>query len=437
MTIPNISLSKYKEAVEQLNPMKIIGKVTQVIGLTVEVRGMNTFIGEICKVYLPGKKSYVSSEVVGFKNNTALLMPLGELKGIGPGCRVVPTGKSLTVSVGTCLLGKILDGLGYSLNGKIPSGGEEYSVDNQPPNPLSRKRINEILETGVRGIDGLLTCGQGQRLGIFSGSGVGKSTLLGMMARNSNADVNVIALIGERGREVCDFLEKDLGEEGLKRSVVVVATSDNPALIRVKGAMVAITIAEYFRDRGKNVLFMMDSATRFAMAQREIGLAIGEPPTTKGYTPSVFAMLPRLLERSGTSDKGSITGLYTVLVDGDDLNEPIADALRGILDGHIVLSRKLAAKNHYPSIDVLGSISRLMNDLIEKDQLEASGKLKELLATYQEAEDLISIGAYVKGTNAKIDESIKYLDTINSFLKQDMDDSTSFSDTREQLINLF
>ena len=437
MTIPNISLNKYKEAVEQLNPMKIIGKVTQVIGLTVEVRGMNTFIGEICKVYLPGKKSYVSSEVVGFKNNTALLMPLGELKGIGPGCRVVPTGKSLTVSVGTCLLGKILDGLGHPLNGKISFGGEEYSVDNQPPNPLSRKRINEILETGVRGIDGLLTCGQGQRLGIFSGSGVGKSTLLGMMARNSNADVNVIALIGERGREVCDFLEKDLGEEGLKRSVVVVATSDNPALIRVKGAMVAITIAEYFRDRGKNVLFMMDSATRFAMAQREIGLAIGEPPTTKGYTPSVFAMLPRLLERSGTSDKGSITGLYTVLVDGDDLNEPIADALRGILDGHIVLSRKLAAKNHYPSIDVLGSISRLMNDLIEKDQLEASGKLKELLATYQEAEDLISIGAYVKGTNAKIDESIKYLDTINSFLKQDMDDSTSFSDTREQLINLF
>jgi len=437
VTIPNISLNKYKEAVEQLNPMKIIGKVTQVIGLTVEVRGMNTFIGEICKVYLPGKKSYVSSEVVGFKNDTALLMPLGELKGIGPGCRVVPTGESLTVSVGTCLLGKILDGLGYSLNGKIPSGGEEYSVDNQPPNPLSRKRINEILETGVRGIDGLLTCGQGQRLGIFSGSGVGKSTLLGMMARNSNADVNVIALIGERGREVCDFLEKDLGEEGLKRSVVVVATSDNPALIRVKGAMVAITIAEYFRDRGKNVLFMMDSATRFAMAQREIGLAIGEPPTTKGYTPSVFAMLPRLLERSGTSDKGSITGLYTVLVDGDDLNEPIADALRGILDGHIVLSRKLAAKNHYPSIDVLGSISRLMNDLIEKDQLEASGKLKELLATYQEAEDLISIGAYVKGTNAKIDESIKYLDTINSFLKQDMDDSTSFSDTRKQLINLF
>jgi len=428
-----INLNKYIEALEERYKLKVIGRVTQVIGLTIEVKGISPFIGEICHIYLPHRKKPVISEVVGFKNSSTLLMPLGELRGIGPGCRVYPTGKSLAVSVGSCLLGKILDGLGRPLNGKVGNNGQEYLVDKMPPDPLKRKRINEVLETGVRAIDGLLTCGQGQRLGIFSGSGVGKSTLLGMMARNSSADVNVIALIGERGREVGDFIEKDLGEKGLERSVVVVATSDQPALVRVKGALVATAIAEYFRDQGKNVLFMMDSATRFAMAQREIGLAIGEPPTTKGYTPSVFAILPRLLERSGTSDRGAITGLYTVLVDGDDMNEPIADALRGILDGHIVLSRKLAAKNHYPSIDVLRSISRLMPDLTEGEQQKAAGKLREMLATYEESEDLINIGAYVSGTNPKIDGALKYLDSINSFLRQGMNEKSCFSETLERL----
>ncbi len=435
MTIPKINLDKYRRAVDENTPLRLIGKVTQVVGLTLEVKGVDTFIGEVCEVYFPGENRRVLSEVVGFRSSSTLLMPLGETLGIGPGCRVVPTGQSLKVSVGPYLLGKVLDGLGRTLNGSLPANGTEYPVDNQPPNPLTRARIKKVLETGVRAIDGLLTCGQGQRLGIFSGSGVGKSTLLGMIAKNSSADVNVIALIGERGREVGDFLEKDLGE-GLERSVVVVVTSDQPALVRVKGALVATTIAEYFRDQGKNVMLMMDSATRLAMAQREIGLAIGEPPTTKGYTPSVFAFLPRLLERSGTSNKGSITGLYTVLVDGDDMDEPISDAIRGILDGHIVLSRRLAAKNHYPSIDVLRSVSRLMMDLVEEPQKEAAGKLKEILATYEEAEDLINIGAYAEGSNPKIDYALKHLGQINGYLRQGTEEKATYEQACENLVQM-
>ncbi len=435
MTIPKINLDKYRIAVQENMPLRVIGKVTQVVGLTLEVKGVDTFIGEVCEVFFPGENRRVLSEVVGFRNNSTLLMPLGEIRGIGPGCRVVPTGQTLKVSVGPFLLGKVLDGLGRSINGTLPANGIEYPVDNQPPNPMTRTRIKQVLETGVRAMDGLLTCGQGQRLGIFSGSGVGKSTLLGMIAKNSSADVNVIALIGERGREVGDFLEKDLGE-GLERSVVVVVTSDQPALVRVKGALVATTIAEYFRDQGKNVMLMMDSATRLAMAQREIGLAIGEPPTTKGYTPSVFAFLPKLLERSGTSSQGSITGLYTVLVDGDDLDEPISDAIRGILDGHIVLSRRLAARNHYPSIDVLRSVSRLMMDLVGEPQKQAAGKLKEILATYEEAEDLINIGAYAEGSNPKIDYALKHLEGINKYLRQGTEEKSTYDQACENLVEM-
>ena len=433
-----INLDEHIKAIEEWESLEIIGKVVQVVGLTMKIKGISPFIGEICKIYLPDKKKPVLTEAVGFKDDSTLLMPLGELTGIRPGCKVVPTGKSLKVAVGNCLLGKVLDGLGRPVNGKINMDTEEYLVDNQPPNPLSRKKIDNVLETGVRAIDGLLTCGQGQRLGIFSGSGVGKSTLLGMIARNTSADINVIALIGERGREVKEFIDRDLGEEGLKRSVIVVVTSDQPALIRVKGALVATAIAEYFRNQEKNVLFMMDSVTRFAMAQREIGLAIGEPPTTKGYTPSVFAKLPRLLERAGTSSKGSITGLYNVLVDADDLNEPISDAMRGILDGHIVLSRKLAAKNHYPSIDVLNSISRLMTELTDEKHQYNAGKLKEYLSTYEESEDLINIGAYTEGTNPKIDKALKYFDKINDFLKQEASENkNSLDDTVKWVNSLF
>ncbi|WP_366922994.1 flagellar protein export ATPase FliI [Metallumcola ferriviriculae] len=410
---------------------EIRGKVSKVVGLTVEAKGLKACIGEICNMYPPGNGA-VRAEVVGFKENATLMMPLGQLGGVAPGCLVIPTGQPLTIDVGPHLLGQVVDGLGQPLEGKALQGGQGgslYPVDNNPPNPLTRRRIDRKLETGVKAIDGLLTCGSGQRIGIFSGSGVGKSTLLGMIARESSADINVIGLIGERGREVLDFLEKDLGEEGLKRSVVVVATSDQPALIRIKGAMVATAIAEYFRDQGKQVMLMMDSVTRFAMAQREVGLAIGEPPASRGYTPSVFALLPKLLERSGNSAVGSITGLYTVLVDADDMNEPIADATRGILDGHIVLSRSIAAKNHFPAIDILESVSRLMNDICDEEHKRLAGRLKNLLATYKQSEDLISVGAYQKGSNPNVDESIKYYDRINDFLRQEMNQSYSAEET--------
>ncbi|NLZ38505.1 MAG: flagellar protein export ATPase FliI [Firmicutes bacterium] len=432
-----LDLSIYRRAASAFSPLRTAGRVTKVVGLTIEVEGIRASIGEVCQLVLPYSAEPVMTEVVGFKDDTVLLMPLGDVQGIRPGCEVIPTGKSFTVRVGESLLGQVVDGLGRPLRGGVVNGeGTEYPVDNDPPNPLQRKRIKEILPTGVRAIDLFLTCGQGQRIGIFAGSGVGKSTLLGMIARNSAADVNVIGLIGERGREVLDFIERDLGPEGLARSVVVAATSDRPPLIRIKGAMVATAIAEYFRDQGKNVMLMMDSVTRLATAQREVGLAIGEPPATKGYTPSVFTLLPRLLERAGTSPRGSITGLYTVLVDGDDFNEPIADAVRSILDGHIVLSRALAAKNHFPAIDILQSISRLMTDLVDEEKQQLASVFRDYLATYTESEDLISIGAYVEGTNPRLDQARRYIDAMQELLKQDINEIDTFEESWEKLRQL-
>ena len=412
------------------------GVVKNVIGLTIEVQGITAFVGEVCKIYNISNEE-ITCEVVGFRNKDVILMPLGELVGISPGCRVVPTGSPLSVKCSEELFGKVLDGLGNPLDGSEINKYSNYSLNASPPDPLKRRRITEVLPTGVRAIDGFLTCGEGQRIGIFAGSGVGKSTTLGMLAREAKADINVIALIGERGREVRDFLEKDLGIEGMKKSIIVCATSDQPALVRLKGAFTATAIAEYFRDQGKKVILMMDSVTRFAMAQREVGLAIGEPPATKGYTPSVFSMLPKLMERSGMSDKGSITAFYTVLVDGDDFNEPIADAVRSILDGHIVLSRALAAKNHYPAIDILASISRLMSDIASEDHKEAASLARDLMATYKDSEDLINIGAYVKGSSKKIDRAIQYNDRIESYLTQGMSDSTDFEVSLNMLKNMF
>ena len=413
------------------------GIVRKVIGLTIEVQGIKAFIGELCIIYNESENP-INCEVVGFKEEFVILMPLDELIGISPGCRVVPQRKPLSVRCSDALLGHIIDGLGNPLDSEsLFIDGEEYPLENEAPDPLKRKRIKDIMPTGVRAIDGFLTCGDGQRIGIFAGSGVGKSTTLGMIAREAKADVNVISLIGERGREVLEFIEKDLGPEGMKKSVVVCATSDKPALIRIKGALTATAIAEYFRDQGKKVILMMDSVTRFAMAQREVGLAIGEPPATKGYTPSVFAKLPKLMERSGTSIDGSITAFYTVLVDGDDFNEPIADAVRGILDGHIVLSRDLAHKNHYPAIDILNSVSRLMSTIAPKEHKQAASLARDLLATYKEAEDLINIGAYVKGTNPKIDMAIEYNDKLNGFLCQGIEEKARFEDVLNRLISMF
>lgn len=433
-----LQLEKYMSVLRNLNPIRVNGKVSQVIGLTVESMGPDVRIGEVCHIYPANSSAPVQAEVVGFKDNKVLLMPLGELGAIGPGCDVVATGKPLTVKVGPELLGKVLDGSGRLLNGGVfPDTLTEYPVDNQPPNPLSRPRIIEPLSVGVRAIDGLLTVGKGQRIGIFAGSGVGKSTLLSMIARNTEADVNVIGLIGERGREVADFIERDLGEEGLRRSVVVVATSDQPALVRIKGALLTTAIAEYFRDQGLNVMMMMDSVTRFAMAQREVGLAIGEPPATRGYTPSVFALLPRLLERAGTSPAGSITAFYTVLVEGDDMNDPIADSVRGILDGHIVLSRKLAHSGHYPAIDVLASVSRVMKEIVTPEHQTAANELKRLLATYRDAEDLINIGAYKSGASRDIDMAIQYRDTILRYANQRTDEVSTLEEAIRQLTSTF
>jgi flagellum-specific ATP synthase len=425
-----------KGKVEKADLVYIEGIVKKVIGLTIEVEGIRAFVGEVCTIYNE-RNTPISCEVVGFKENNVILMPLGELTGIAPGCRVVAVGKPMSINCSDDLLGKILDGLGNPLNEEQLRGGIPYQLDREPPDPLKRKRIKDILPTGVRAIDGFLTCGEGQRMGIFAGSGVGKSTTLGMIAKYAQADVNVISLVGERGREVLDFIERDLGEEGLKRSVIVCATSDKPALVRLKGAFTATAIAEYFRDQGKKVILMMDSVTRFAMAQREVGLAIGEPPATKGYTPSVFAMLPKLMERSGMSDKGSITAFYTVLVDGDDFNEPIADAVRGILDGHIVLSRELAAKNHYPSIDILSSVSRLMPEIAEDEHKQLASIARDLMATYKDSEDLINIGAYVKGSSKKIDMAITYNESIEKFLKQGVKEHTNFKDSLVALKGIF
>lgn len=430
--------AKYLEHLHQFDPVLVNGKVTQVIGLTVESEGPDASVGDVCYIYPYKSTKPLKAEVVGFRDNKVILMPLGELHSIGPGCEVVSTGKPLTVPVGHELLGKVLDGLGQPLDGsQLPSRMAAYSTNNAPGNPLKRPRVLDPISVGVRCIDGLLTIGKGQRVGIFAGSGVGKSTLLGMVARNTSADVNVIALIGERGREVLDFIERDLGPEGLARSVVIVATSDQPALIRIKGALIATSIAEYFRDRGLNVMLMMDSVTRFAMAQREVGLAVGEPPATRGYTPSVFAMLPKLLERSGTGPKGSITAFYTVLVDGDDMNEPIADAVRGILDGHIVLDRNLAHKGHYPAIDVLASVSRVMKEIVPTEHQDAANFLKRLLAVHRDSEDLINIGAYQRGSNPEIDESLQYIGAIKDYTQQNTEEKVNVQEAQERLLSEF
>jgi len=426
---------KYLNAISSVDSMRISGKITQIVGLVIESQGPSVNLGDLCYICPRNVGMPIPAEVVGFRHNRVLLMPIGEMQGIGPGCEVVSAHQTLKVNVGNHLLGRILDGLGNPIDGKGPLMKKlEYPLHAIPPHPLSRLRITQKLSVGIRAIDGLLTLGRGQRIGIMAGSGVGKSTLLGMIARNTEADINVIALIGERGREVREFIERDLGEEGLKRSVVVVATSDQPALVRIKGAMTATAIAEYFRDQGLDIVLMMDSVTRFAMAQREVGLTIGEPPATRGYTPSVFSMLPKLLERSGTGVQGSITGIYTVLVDGDDMNEPIADAVRSILDGHIVLSRSIAAQNHYPAIDVLASVSRVMSEIADKNHNVAAQKLRSIMATYREAEDLINIGAYKTGNNVHIDRAIAKIEAVKAFLQQDVYEKMTMDETNARLL---
>jgi len=423
------------QVVGKASPIKLYGHVTKVVGLVVEANGPAVQLGSICDIYGNEKVAPIAAEVLGFRDRTVLMMPLEEIRAIGPGSRVVAREQRATALVGDQLLGRVIDGLGNPIDGKgAVQSGKTYPLYANPINPLLRQRIQAPLDIGVRSINGLLTVGCGQRMGIFAGSGVGKSVLMGMIARKSKTDVNVIALIGERGRELNEFIDKELGAEGLKKSVVIVATSDHLPLVRVRGAFVATAIAEYFRDQGLTVNLMMDSLTRFAMAQREIGLALGEPPTTKGYTPSVFTLLPRLLERAGTSDhSGSITGLYTVLVEGDDMNDPIADAARSILDGHVVLSRDLAAQNHYPAIDVLKSISRVMEDIAPLQHKHNAGRLKEMLATYQKAEDLINIGAYVAGNNPAIDRAVEHIESINGYLRQGMQESVNMEESIQLL----
>ena len=431
-----VDTNKYLELTQETFYKKL-GKVSKIVGLTVESVGPDAKLNDLCRIYSADRSQVVNAEVVGFRESVVLLMPFDTVDGIGPGCIVENTGKPLGVKVGFGILGHTLDGLGNPVDGEDLGLTEEYSVEAAPPDPMSRVIINEVLPLGVKAVDGLLTVGKGQRIGIFAGSGVGKSTLMGMFARNTKADINVIALIGERGREVREFAERDLGPEGMKRSVLVVATSDKPALIRNKAAKTATAIAEYFRDQGKDVLLMMDSLTRFSMAQREIGLASGEPPVTRGYPPSVYSEMPKLLERAGMAEKGSITGLYPVLVDGDDFNEPITDTARSILDGHIMLSRKLGHKNHYPAIDVLQSISRCMSQIVTKEHKKVAGRLKNVLATYNEAEDLINIGAYKKGSNKNIDYAISKIDAVNEFLMQQTDEKFTFEEEMAMLNNIF
>ncbi len=437
MRTANVNFDKYKRLKDGTYFHKL-GKVVNVVGLTIESAGPDARLGDLCEIFPEGEGlKPVKAEVVGFKDKKTLLMPYESTEGIGLNCLVQNMGMPLSVEVGDDMLGRALDGLGQPTDGYSLARGVNYPIEATPPDPMSRAIIDEVLSLGVKAVDGLLTVGKGQRIGIFAGSGVGKSTLLGMFARNTKADINVIALIGERGREVREFIERDLGEEGMKRSVVVVATSDKPALERNKAAKTATAIAEYFRDRGKDVLLMMDSLTRFSMAQREIGLASGEPPVSRGYPPSVYSEMPKLLERAGRSDKGSITGLYTVLVDGDDFNEPITDTARSILDGHIVLSRKLGNKNHYPSIDVLQSISRCMSQIVSREHKQLAGKLKSVLATYNEAEDLINIGAYKPGSNPAIDYSIKKIEKVNAFLCQEVEEKFDYEQTLQLLEKLF
>jgi flagellum-specific ATP synthase len=432
-----VNLKKYMPVMQSIRPMRFHGKVAQVVGLVIEGFCPETTVGSLCEIH-PMSGQPIPAEVVGFRDNKTLLMPLGELRGIGLGSLISVRRQKSALGVGNALLGRVINGLGEPIDDKGPIAvEEEYPIYANPVNPMKRAPIKLPLDLGIRAINGLLTCGEGQRVGIMAGSGVGKSTMLGMIARHTEADVNVIALIGERGRELREFMEKDLQEEGLRKSVVVVATSDQPPLVRMRGAYIATTIAEFFQAQGKRVLLMMDSATRFAMAMREVGLAIGEPPTTKGYTPSVFAALPRLLERTGNFSRGSITGLYTVLVEGDDFNEPISDAMRSILDGHIVLSRELAARSIYPPIDVLSSISRVMTNVTDKMHQRLAGKFREALALYRQSEDLINIGAYKPGSNAKIDYVIGKMEEIIAYQKQEVHDSCSVEDSIAMLRQIF
>jgi len=424
---------KYSTIIERMDPIKYTGTVKRVRSLLIESHGPQVVVGEMCQIIVPKENRVVWAEVIGFHNMDVQLMTFDRMEGIEPGCLVVAMGEALSVPVSDNLMGRVLNALGRPIDGKGSIGSaESISTVNSPPNVLFRKRITERLVTGVRAIDAMTPAGKGQRIGIFSGSGVGKSTLLGMIARNTAADVNVIALIGERGREVREFIEHDLGEEGLRRSVLVVSTSDTNPLARVRGAFVATAVAEYFRDQGKNVMLLFDSITRFARAQREIGLTLGEPPATRGYTPSVFSILPKLLERCGNSEKGTITGFYNILVEGDDMDEPVSDTVRGILDGHIVLSRKLAQAYHYPAIDVLNSLSRLGNKVTTKQEQRAAGKIRQLMATYTESEDLINVGAYAEGSNSEVDEAIRKISAIRDFLSQEIEEKADVRDTIER-----
>ncbi len=431
-------IEEWRSRIAQADLIQICGKVTRVTGLIVESTSPGLSLGQMCTIHPGNGRRPALAEVVGFRDSKALLIPLGDIRGVAPGSVVEPCNRPLRMKVGPQMLGRVINGTGQPIDGHGPLELEdEYPVMGEPINPMERRRITEPLPIGIAAIDACLTCGKGQRMGIFSGSGVGKSVLLGMIARNTEAQINVIALIGERGREVKDFLEKDLGEDGLRRSVVVAVTSDQPALLRVHGAFMATAIAEYFRDLGHDVLLMMDSITRFAMAQREIGLATGEPPTTKGYPPSVFMLLPKLLERAGTSPKGSITGMYTIFVEADDFNEPISDAARSALDGHIMLSRRLAARNHYPAIDLLDSLSRLMIDVVPEEQVLLSRKARDVIATYTEAQDLINIGAYVKGSNPRIDYAQSKIDVVNNFLTQRIEEKANFQQSVNKLCEIF
>lgn len=438
MNTEAVDLTRYENILKRINPIRINGKVSEIVGLMVEGYGPAASIGDVCGIVPVSGEASLEAEVVGFKKGRVLLMPLQSIQGLGPGCKILSLGRKASIGVGRGLLGRVIDGLGNPIDNKGPIDfSDEYPIYADPINPLDRGRIAQPMDLGIRALNALFTCGKGQRMGIFSGSGVGKSVLMGMIALNTKADVNVIGLIGERGREVREFLEKNLGEEGLKRSVVVVAASDMHPLVRMRAAYVATTVSEYFRDQGNDVLLMVDSLTRFAMAQREVGLSVGEPPTTKGYTPSVFSLLPKLLERSGIVEGvGSITGLYTILVEGDDFNEPISDAARSILDGHISLSRNLANKNHYPAIDVLQSISRVMIDIVSKEQKSKAGELLNIVATYKKAEDLINIGAYVQGSNPGIDYAIKMIDKVNTFLRQNIGEKVDFKSAETQLLEL-
>lgn len=417
------------DILEKLNPLSYMGKVKNIVGMMIETTGLKANVGDICVIRNSNDEKTIMAEVAGFKDGNILLMAYGDIKGIGPGSLVRSTGQKLRVPVGDFLVGRTIDATGRPMDGLGDFEARQYyDVDSDYTNPLDRPRISTRLDFGIKAIDGMLAIGKGQRMGIFAGSGVGKSTLMGMIAKNVKADINVIALVGERGREVTEFIEKDLGKEGLDRSVLVVATSDQPAMYRVKCATVATAIAEYFKDEGKDVLLMMDSLTRFAMAQREIGLATGEPPIARGYTPSIYAELPKLLERSGNFKQGSITGIYTVLVEGDDTNEPISDTVRGIIDGHIVLTRSLAHKNHYPAIDVNASISRLMNDIVSDEHKRAAAKIRDILSVYYQNYDLISIGAYKPGMNHKLDEAVKKIDAVDAFLCQKVNEKFSYED---------